>query len=116
MLSVLEAFAVQCSFKKWMTLVGRLRPDWCVHSGQLRRMRWCGLLSHLFFLMFARAQSGAAAAACTVVPGMPLWARAVRLVRRFARMATGDPTTIMEGRMSYISGHAAESMVRTGGG
>lgn len=28
MLSTLEAFAVECSFKKWMNLVGRLRPDW----------------------------------------------------------------------------------------
>jgi hypothetical protein len=29
MLSTLEAFAVECTFKKWMNLVGRLRPDWC---------------------------------------------------------------------------------------
>ncbi|GBF89334.1 hypothetical protein Rsub_02211 [Raphidocelis subcapitata] len=28
MLSTLEAFAVESSFKKWMNLVGRLRPDW----------------------------------------------------------------------------------------
>lgn len=28
MLSTLEAFAVESTFKKWMNLVGRLRPDW----------------------------------------------------------------------------------------
>lgn len=43
MLSTLEAFAVECSFKKWMNLVGRLRPDWCgraaVRMGAPRRAR-----------------------------------------------------------------------------
>lgn len=28
MLSVIEGFAIESSFKKWMNLVGRLRPDW----------------------------------------------------------------------------------------
>jgi hypothetical protein len=27
-LSLLEAFAIETSFKKWMNLVGKQRPDW----------------------------------------------------------------------------------------
>lgn len=40
-LALLEAFAIECSFKKWMNLVGKQRPDWLVRlaSGDQEKIR-----------------------------------------------------------------------------
>lgn len=59
-LALIEAFAIETSFKKWMNLVGKPRPDW------------------------------------------------------YARVATGDPAVINDGRTSYPSGHAAETFMAFG--
>ncbi|KAF6265403.1 phosphatidic acid phosphatase type 2/haloperoxidase [Scenedesmus sp. NREL 46B-D3] len=59
-LALIEAFAIESSFKKWMNLVGKPRPDW------------------------------------------------------YARVATGDPAVMRDGRTSYPSGHAAETFMAFG--
>ena len=115
-LSIAEGFAWTCGFKRWMNLVGVLRPNWWVSfTHMVPTPRSQATLTRP--MKCSTAQRGAPWGRPTPAASMRVGGHTTRPLvlacprrrrpHRLSVLALGDPSEAKDSRLSYPSGHSA---------